>query len=286
VPTASLPVSPLKNILLAITDQITTGPQTLEPSLSICPRNHNFLATISAFIAPSGPTTLFYGPSICKHTSQTFTSALCAQDNSSVNLPSDVILIEPIKPITTPPIELPSYKWKESSTSQNIEPPLCPYMGKPLKEISKLSSKHWKIGGTPKWNKSGLKPLPDILLGELAITPSTSVSSRHKPITSSRGQTHKPTDIHPLTIPDGWTTSITTLQNISDSLIGEMNFASEPVTIMDVPFPIFSLPILSHLIPSPSITFSYVPHLSVTFRTSLLLSRSHSYMIPSAAVLL
>jgi hypothetical protein len=46
----------------------------------------------------------------------------------------------------------------------------------------------------------------------------------------------------------------------------------------------FSLPILSHLHPSPSVPFSNVPYCSATFHTSQLLSRPHCYVFPSVAV--
>jgi hypothetical protein len=58
------------------------------------------------------------------------------------------------------------------------------------------------------------------------------------------------------------------------------------VTTMNVPFLIFSLPILSHLTPSPSVLFPYVLHRSATFRTYLLLSWFCYYVFPSAAVFL
>jgi hypothetical protein len=92
-----------------------------------------------------------------------------------------------------------------------------------------ISSKDLKIGGMPRLNKSGLEPLPNTSLGGLVIMPSISASFGHSPMPLFRGQTHKPTVTHLPTTLDGWSTSMTTQQNISDSLIGEMNFGSEPM---------------------------------------------------------
>jgi hypothetical protein len=114
----------LNNTLVKATDQITTtSRQTLEPLPSLCHKNHNSLAVTFASTVPSGPTTLFYGPSTHRRTCQTSTSALFATDNSPTKPPSDVTPTEPTDPHTTSSTKPPLYKWTESLTFQNMKPP-------------------------------------------------------------------------------------------------------------------------------------------------------------------